>query len=131
MRTIPVGTKGTFEIVVGADDLASTMNSALPAVMATRVMVGMMELAAMAAMRDFMDPGETSVGVSIEVQHMAATPPGHRVRAEAEVTRSEGRRLEFAVRAFDETEEIGSGTHRRVVIDLAKFKERLKSKIKG
>src|SRR5208282_4581783 len=74
--------------------------------------------------------GEGSVGISIDVQHVAATPPGHRVRAEAEVTKSEGRRLEFTVRAFDETEEIGSGTHRRAVIDKAKFNERIKAKVK-
>ena len=62
---------------------------------------------------------------------MYATPPGHKVRAEAEVTKSEGRRLEFKVRAFDEVEEVGSGTHKRAVIDAAKFNERLKAKIKA
>jgi predicted thioesterase len=69
--------------------------------------------------------------MSIEIQHTAATPPGHRVRAEAEVTKAEGRRLEFKVSAFDETEQIGSGTHRRAVIDTAKFNERLKPKLKS
>ena len=64
------------------------------------------------------------------MQHVAATPPGHRVRAEAEVTKAEGRRLELRVRAFDETEEIGSGTHRRAIVDTAKFNERLKAKRK-
>jgi|SRR5208282_467008 len=130
MKPIPVGAKGKFEQVVEKRHLASELDSSLAAVMSTPTMVGMMEMAAMAAMRQFLDVGEGSVGISIDVQHVAATPPGHRVRAEAEVTKSEGRRLEFTVRAFDETEEIGSGTHRRAVIDKAKFNERIKAKVK-
>jgi fluoroacetyl-CoA thioesterase len=100
-------------------------------VMATRLMVGMMELAAMDAIRPYLEPGESSVGIAMEVNHVAATPPGHRVRAEAEVTKCEGRRLEFKVRAWDETEEIGSGVHRRAVIDFAKFNQRLAAKLKS
>jgi predicted thioesterase len=93
-------------------------------------MIGMMELAAMDAIKSFLDPGEGSVGISIDTQHTAATPPGHRVRAEAEVTKSEGRRLEFKVTAFDEAEQIGSGNHRRAIIDTTKFNDRLKAKVK-
>jgi fluoroacetyl-CoA thioesterase len=130
MKPVPVGTKGTFEQVVEKRHLASELNSSLASVMSTPTMVGMMELAAMDAMTKYLDPGEGSVGVSIEVQHVAATPPGHRVRAEAEVTKCEGRRLEFKVRAFDETEEIGSGVHRRAAIDTGKFNDRIKSKVK-
>jgi fluoroacetyl-CoA thioesterase len=58
----------------------------------------------------------------------AATPVGHEVRAEAEVVKVEGKRIEFKVSASDETEEIGSGTHQRMVIDLGSFNERLLSK---
>ena len=94
-------------------------------------MVAMMEQAAINAIKPFLDAGESSVGMSIEVSHTAATPPGHRARAEAEVTKVEGRRLEFTVRAFDDVEQIGSGTHRRAVIDAAKFNERIKTKQKG
>jgi len=85
----------------------------------------------MDAIRSHLDPGESSVGIAIEVNHVAATPPKHRVRAEAEVTKCEGRRLEFKVRAWDDTEEIGSGVHRRTVIDSSKFNDRLKPKVKG
>ena len=130
MKPVPIGAKGKFEQVVETRHLASELDSSLPTVMATATMVGMMELAAMDAIRAFLDPGEASVGVSMETQHTAATPPGHRVRAEAELTKCEGLRLEFQVRAFDETEQIGSGTHRRAVIDAAKFAERLKAKVK-
>jgi fluoroacetyl-CoA thioesterase len=131
VKPVPVGTKGKFEKIVGADDLASRLDPSLAPVMSTPTMIGMMELAAMDALRPYVEPGENSVGAGIEVQHVAATPPGHRVRAEAEVTKVEGRRLEFRVRAFDEAEEIGSGTHRRAVIDAAKFNQRLQPKLKS
>lgn len=130
MKNVPVGTRGTFSIVVSAQDLANVLNPTLPAVMATRVMVGMMELAAMNAIEPYVEAGETSVGVSINVEHTAATPPGQKVTAEAEVTLSDGRRLEFNVRAFDEDEQIGTGVHRRAVIDLAKFNQRLSKKVR-
>ncbi len=131
MRLVPVGTKGTHTITVGDEHLASKLDSSLARVMSTPTMIGMMEMAAIDAIRPFYGAGETSVGAGIEVQHTAATPPGHKVRAEAEVTKCEGRRLEFIVKAFDEIEEIGSGTHKRAVIDAAKFDERLKAKIKA
>lgn len=130
MKNVPAGTRGTFSIVVGAQDLANGLNPTLPAVMATRVMVGMMELAAINAIEPYVEAGETSVGMSINVEHTAATPPGQRVTAEAEVTLSDGRRLEFNVRAFDEDEQIGTGVHRRAVIDLAKFNQRLSKKVR-
>jgi fluoroacetyl-CoA thioesterase len=131
MKPIPVGAKGTCSKTVEAADLASHLDPSLAAVMSTPTMVAMMEQAAIEAIKQCIDVGESSVGMSIEVSHTAATPPGHRVRAEAEVTKVEGRRLEFTVRAFDEVEQIGSGSHRRAVIDSAKFTERLKAKLKS
>ena len=130
MKEIPVGAKGKSEQVVAKSHLASELEPSLAQVMSTPTMIGMMELAAMDAIKPYLDPGEGSVGISIDAQHTAATPPNHRVRAEAEVTKSEGRRLEFKVTAFDDTEQIGSGVHRRAVIDTAKFNERLKAKVK-
>jgi predicted thioesterase len=131
MKPVPVGTVGKFSKIAGAADLASNLSPSLAAVLSTPAMIGMMELAAADALKDFIEPGESSVGMSIEVQHLAATPPGHRVRAEAEVTKCEGRRLEFSVRAFDESEQIGSGVHRRAVIDATKFADRVKAKSKA
>jgi fluoroacetyl-CoA thioesterase len=130
MKPIPVGTKGVDSRTVATGELASQLDPTLASVLSTPTMVAMMEHAAMDAIRAYLDPGESSVGMSIEVNHVAATPPGHRVRAEAELTKVEGRRLEFSVRAFDEVEEIGSGTHRRAVIDSAKFNDRIKPKQK-
>ena len=88
----------------------------------------MMENAALNAIRAYLEPGESAVGSAIDVRHLAATPVGHTVRAEAEVTRIDGRRIEFKVSARDETEEIGNGTHQRAVIKLASFNERLAGK---
>jgi fluoroacetyl-CoA thioesterase len=130
MKPVPVGAKGKFEQAVETRHLASELDSSLAAVLSTPTMVAMMEQAAIEAIKPFLDAGESSVGMSIEVSHTAATPPGHRARAEAEVTKVEGRRLEFSVRAFDDVEQIGSGTHRRAVIDAAKFNDRLKAKQK-
>ena len=131
MKPAPVGAKGKFEQVVERRHLASELDPSLASVLSTPTMVAMMEQAAIEAIKPFLDAGESSVGMSIEVSHTAATPPGHRARAEAEVTKVEGRRLEFSVRAFDDVEQIGSGTHRRAVVDAAKFNDRLKTKQKN
>jgi fluoroacetyl-CoA thioesterase len=130
MKQIPIGTKGSHAKTVADPDLASHLDPSLAAVFSTPTMVAMMEQAAVEAIRPFLDAGESSVGMWIEVNHTAATPPGHRARAEAEVTKVEGRRLEFAVRAFDDVEQIGSGSHRRAVIDAARFNDRIKTKQK-
>jgi fluoroacetyl-CoA thioesterase len=131
MKPVPVGAKGKFEQLVETKDMASELDSSLAAVLSTPTMVAMMEQAAINAIKPFLDDGASSVGMTIEVSHTAATPPGHRARADAEVTRVEGRRLEFSVRAFDDVEQIGSGTHRRAVVDAAKFNDRLKTKQKS
>jgi fluoroacetyl-CoA thioesterase len=97
----------------------------LPQVLATPVMILVMENAALNAIKPFLEPGESAVGTEIDVRHFAATPVGHNVRAEAEVIKVEGKRIEFKVSASDDIEEIGSGTHRRAVIDLQSFNARL------
>ena len=77
------------------------------------------------------DPGESAVGTAVDVRHLAATPVGHDVTAEAEVTRVDGRRVAFNVKARDEKEEIGRGTHERMVIDVRRLGERLSAKSKA
>ena len=131
MRQIPLGAKGTFTLRVLPEHLANRFKDAiLPEVLATPVMVLMMENAALNAIRPYLDPGESAVGTAIDVRHLAATPVGHEVRAEAEVIKAEGKHLEFRVSAHDEMEEIGRGTHRRVIINLDPFNERLARKSK-
>lgn len=131
MSEIPLGVKGTFTLRVLPEHLANRFKDAiLPQVLATPVMVLMMENAALNAIRPYLNPGETAVGTAIDVRHLAATPVGHEVRAEAEVIKAEGKHLEFRVSAHDEMEEIGRGTHRRAIIQLDSFNERLARKSK-
>lgn len=129
MREIPVGARGTFTLRVTPAHLASQFkDAALPPVFATPMMVTIMENAALNAVRDYLEPGENAVGTLVNVRHLAATPVGHRVTAEAVVTRVDGRRIEFDVSARDEDEEIGRGTHERMVVDLARLDKRLTAK---
>lgn len=129
MQSIPVGAKGSFSLVVASEHLANRFKDAmLPPVLATPVMIMMMENAALNAIKPYLDAGESAVGIRVDVVHSAPTPEGGSVTAYAEVTKSEGRRVEFRIEAKDGVEEIGSGTHERMVIDLAKFTEQLKTK---
>jgi len=129
MQTMPLGAKGSFTLVVTPDHLASRFKDAmLPPVLATPVMIMVMENAALNAMKPYLDAGETALGTRVDVRHISATPAGRRVTGEAEVTNIDRRRIEFTIRATDGTEVIGMGTHERVIIDLAKFSQQLKSK---
>jgi fluoroacetyl-CoA thioesterase len=129
MRQIPLGTKGTFALRVLPGHLADRFKDAmLPQVLATPVMIMVMENAALNAIKPFLETGESAVGTGIDVRHLAATPVGHNVRAEAEVVRTAGRKIVFKVSASDETEEIGNGTHQRTVINLQSFNESLAKK---
>ena len=131
MREIPIGAKGTCTLRVKPQHLANRYKDAmLPQVLATPVMILIMENAALNAVRPFLDVGESAVGTAIDVRHLAATPVGHNVRAEAEIIKVEGKRIEFKVSASDEIEEIGNGLHQRVVINLRSFNERLATKNK-
>jgi fluoroacetyl-CoA thioesterase len=132
MRPIPVGAKGTFTLRVTPARLANQFKDAmLPPVFATPMMIMAMENAALNAIRAYLEPGESAVGTAVDVRHLAATPVGHDVTAEAEVTRVDGRRVEFNVTARDEKEEIGRGTHERMVVDLRRLDQRLSGKSKA
>ena len=131
MRQIPLGTKGTFVLRVLPEHLANRFkDSMLPQVLATPVMILAMESAALNAIKPFLEASESAVGTEVDVRHLAATPVGHDIRAEAEVIETEGKRIVFKVSASDETEEIGNGTHQRTVINLQSFNERLAKKSK-
>lgn len=122
MRPIPLGAKGSFTLLVEPQHLANRFKDAmLPPVLATPVMIMVMENAALNAVRPYLEPGESAVGTAVDIRHLAATPAGRLVAGTAEVTKIDGRRIEFAVAARDGDKEIGAGTHRRAVIDLARF----------
>ena len=103
----------------------------LPQVLATPMMITAMENAALNAIRGYLEAGESAVGTAVDVRHLAATPVGHDVTAEAEVTGVDGRRIGFRVSARDETEEIGRGTHERMVVEMRRLDERLAAKGKA
>jgi fluoroacetyl-CoA thioesterase len=129
MKAIPIGAKGQFALVVQPEHLANRFkDSTLPAVLATPVMIMVMENAALNAIKAYLEAGESAVGTRVDIRHLAPTPVGSRVLGEAEVTRVDGRRVEFTVRATDDTEEIGAGTHERAVVDLARLARRLDAK---
>lgn len=129
MRTVPIGTRGSFAMIVSQQHLANRFKDAtLPAVLATPVMIMAMENAALNAIKPYFEPGESAVGTSVDVRHLAATPVGRQIVAFAEVTGVTGRHLEFRVNAMDGAEQIGLGTHGRVVIDMVKFSEQLAKK---
>lgn len=132
MSPIPVGAKGTYTLRVTPAHLANQFkDAALPPVFATPMMITAMENAALNAVRSYLGPGESAVGTAVNVRHLAATPVGHRVTAEAEVTKVDGRRIEFKVRARDEVEEIGNGTHERMVVDIQRLQQRLSAKARS
>jgi fluoroacetyl-CoA thioesterase len=129
MKSIPVGAAGSYSLVVTPEHLASRFKDAtLPPVLATPIMIMVMENAALNAIKPYLDAGESALGTRVDVQHLAATPAGRRVTGEAKVTHTDGRRIEFSVRAADGQEEIGVGTHERVVIELTRLSARMKAK---
>jgi fluoroacetyl-CoA thioesterase len=126
VKPIPLGTKGTFTLLVQPEHLANRFKDAtLPPVLATPVMIMVMENAALNAIKAYLDPGESALGTAVDVRHLAPTPVGRQVTGEAEVTLVDGRRVAFAVRATEGAREIGVGSHSRAVIDVAKFAKRL------
>jgi len=129
MQSIPAGAMGSFSLVVMPDHLANRFKDVtLPPVLATPVMIMVMENAALNAIKPYLDPGESALGTHVDVRHLVATPAGRHVVGEATVISVDGRRIEFSVRATDGNEEIGVGTHERVVLQLAKLSERMKTK---
>jgi fluoroacetyl-CoA thioesterase len=129
MREVAVGAKGYFTLIVQPEHLANRFkDSALPPVLATPVMIMAMENAALNALKAYLEPGESAVGTTIDIRHLAPTPVGATITAEAEVTRVEGGRITFVVHARDEVEEIGSGSHERAIVDLARLARRLEAK---
>jgi fluoroacetyl-CoA thioesterase len=126
MRPIPLGARGEFTLRVRPEHLANQFKDAtLPPVLATPVMILIMENAALNAIKPFLDAGESAVGTAVDVKHLVATPVGFDVSATAEVIKIDGRRIDFRVSARDGINEVGCGTHQRILIDNRLFNERL------
>jgi predicted thioesterase len=131
LSKLTVGLKGSAEILVGEEHTAPSIGSGRVHVLATPVMINLMEAAALAAVEHLLPAGHQSLGTHLDVGHYAATPVGMRLRATAEVTRIDGRNIEFRVEAHDEAERIGDGTHVRVVVNVERFDQRVQRKLAG
>jgi len=125
---LKVGLKGTAEILVGTRDTAPHVGSGKIKVLATPVMVSLMEEASLNAVEGLLPPGFQTVGTHLDITHTAATPVGLRVTATAELTAMSGRKLTFRVWADDEQERIGGGMHERIVVEVARFDVRAQNK---
>jgi predicted thioesterase len=126
---ITVGMKGEVSTLVEREDTAQEVGSGSLLVYATPCMVALMEGAACEAIAEALPEEKTSVGISLEISHLAATPVGMEVRAEAEVMQVEGNTVTFQVTAFDEAGKIGEGTHKRAIITAQRFLDKVYAKL--
>ncbi len=128
LQTIQPGLTGQSVLVVGPEHTAPRVGSGRIAVLATPVMINVIEAAALAAVEHLLPAGHQSLGTHLDVKHFAATPVGLTVTATAEVVEVDGRNIAFKVTARDDREEIGGGTHARVVVNVERFDERVRRK---
>ncbi len=126
---VSVGVKGAAEILVSEAHTAPRIGSGRVHVLATPVMINVMEAAALDAIERLLPEGYQSLGTHLDVGHYAATPVGMRLRATAEVIKVDGRNVEFRVEAFDDKERVGDGRHVRVVVNVARFDQRVQAKL--
>jgi fluoroacetyl-CoA thioesterase len=129
MKDILPGLSGSAELVVGEEHTAPRVGSGKVHVLATPVMINLIEAAALAAIEHLLPAGYQSLGTRLDVRHIAATPVGMRVRASAEVMDVQDRTIVFKVTASDQNELIGDGLHERVVVNVAKFDQRVQRKL--
>jgi fluoroacetyl-CoA thioesterase len=123
------GLEGHAELIVGEQHTAPRIGSGRVHVLATPVMINLMEAAALDAVENLIPAGHQSLGTRLDVRHIAATPVGIRVRASARLISVDGRTLEFRVEAHDEKDLIGDGTHTRLVVNVERFDRRVQAKL--
>jgi fluoroacetyl-CoA thioesterase len=129
LSDLRLGLTGSAELKVAVEHTAPSIGSGLVPVLATPVMINVIEAAALAAVEHLLPAGHQSLGIHLDVRHFAATPIGMRVRATAELVGIDGRTLTFRVEAHDDREPIGDGSHQRVVVNVARFDARVQSKL--
>ena len=129
LSNLKPGLKGRARLRVGPEHTAPSIGSGKVPVLATPVMINLIEAAALAAVEHLLPAGCQSLGTRLDISHVAATPVGMAVEATAELVAVDGRKLSFSVEAHDERESIGSGSHHRVVVNVARFDERMQQKL--
>jgi fluoroacetyl-CoA thioesterase len=125
------GLVGTATLKVTDDHTAARLRSGRAPVLATPMMIALMEAAAVECIEALLPEGQESLGTGIEIEHIAATPIGMIVSARAELRHVDGRTLAFDVEARDERELIGKGRHTRVLVDSARFRAKAQAKAGG
>jgi fluoroacetyl-CoA thioesterase len=128
MAEIALGTKNRFWIEVTDENAIAFLGRDDARVLATPWLISYLEMTSRDAVKPYLSDGEDTVGTQVNVRHLAATPMGSTARFEAEVIGVNGRRIEFRVTAWDETEQIAEGTHERTVIDIERFAARVGKK---
>ena len=131
MTELKPGLDGTAALTVEEAHTAPRIGSGRVHVLATPVMINLMEAAALDAVEHLLSQGCQSLGTRLDVSHVAATPVGMAVRATAVVTGVDGNRIAFRVTAHDECDLIGEGTHERVVVNVARFDARVSEKARA
>ncbi|WP_069871207.1 thioesterase family protein [Fusibacter sp. 3D3] len=125
---LKIGDQFISELIVEEKHTAAAFGSGTIFVFSTPMMIGLMENAALKCAQVGLSEGQSTVGTFVNVKHMAATPMNMKVKAIATIIEIDGKKLTFAVEAFDEKEKIGEGTHGRYVIDAEKFLKRVNEK---
>ena len=128
-KPIAVGTSREITCETGSEHTAKYFYENLPSVFATPFLAGFMERASAELINEHLEPGEQSVGISMDLKHTAATPLGMLVRIKTEVTAVEGAKLTFKLEAWDEAEPIGQAIHERYIINAGKFNARVAKKV--
>lgn len=123
------GVKGRCETIVTKDNSAEVMKSGTLLVFATPAMIALIEETAWKSVAEELEEGCASVGTSLNVKHMAASPVGMKVWCETQLTEVEGRRLMFSVEVYDEAGKVGEGTHERFIIQADKFQAKADAKL--
>ncbi len=128
MKTeLSIGLKGNMDIEVAMHHTAAHYGSGLIEVYATPAMIGHLENTAQQSVQKYLPDGYITVGISIEVKHLKATPVGKKVSCFTTLTAVEDRKLIFSLKAFDEDGEIGNGTHERFIVHKEKFFKKISS----
>lgn len=127
---IEIGIKNTKELMVTDELTAAKMGSGLAPVYATPCMIALIEGTAAESVETFLEEGKGTVGTKVEVEHLAATPVGMKVRCETELIEVDRKRLLFKAEVYDETGLVGKGQHERFIIDNARFMEKVQAKLK-
>jgi fluoroacetyl-CoA thioesterase len=125
------GLASECQLLVKAENTAVHLGSGDVSALATPEMIRLMEKASVAAIDPLLPKGYKTVGILVNVRHLAATPMGMKVRVRAELVEVDGRRLVFRVEAHDEVEKVGEGEHHRMIIDAKRFGEKVKKKGMG